>query len=124
MAWSRSVAHLRPRNVDRWPLRPRPPEGPTSAAIIVPAAPVLVPAESGLVIPVVAPVILVPPLTRRQEEVWLSLAMGASIKQTAMHLGLSPRTVETYRSQLMERLGIHDVASLTRAAVRLGRITP
>ena len=40
----------------------------------------------------------------------------------ASRLGLSVKTVETHRAQLMERLDVHDVAALVRLAVRLGLV--
>lgn len=57
-------------------------------------------------------------LTPRQVEVLKRLALGRSIKEIAFELQLSPKTVETYRAQIMERLGIHDLASLVRYAIR------
>jgi DNA-binding NarL/FixJ family response regulator len=39
-------------------------------------------------------------------------------------LGLSVKTVETHRTQLMQRLAIHDVAGLVRYAMRAGLINP
>lgn len=61
-------------------------------------------------------------LTARQLEVLKLLALGRSIKEIAFDLQLSPKTVETYRAQIMERLGIHDLASLVRYAIRNGLI--
>jgi DNA-binding NarL/FixJ family response regulator len=42
----------------------------------------------------------------------------------AAKLGVSVKTVETHRAQIMERLGIRDVAGLTRYALRTGMIGP
>ncbi len=61
-------------------------------------------------------------LTARQLEVLKLLALGRSIKEIAFDLQLSPKTVETYRAQIMDRLGIHDLASLVRYAIRNGLI--
>jgi DNA-binding NarL/FixJ family response regulator len=63
-----------------------------------------------------------PALTARQLEVLKLLALGHSIKEIAFNLQLSPKTVETYRAQIMDRLGIHDLASLVRYAIRNGLI--
>jgi DNA-binding NarL/FixJ family response regulator len=63
-------------------------------------------------------------LTPRQREVLQRVAEGASTKEIAFDLGLSPKTVEIHRRQLMERLQIHDVASLVRFALRAGLIDP
>ena len=63
-------------------------------------------------------------LTPRQREVLQLAAEGLSSKEIAQRLGLSYRTVEAHRAQLMERLGVHDLAGLVRFAVRVGLITP
>jgi DNA-binding NarL/FixJ family response regulator len=63
-------------------------------------------------------------LTPRQREVLQRIAEGNSTKEIAFDLGLSPKTVEIHRRQLMERLQIHDVASLVRFALRAGLIDP
>lgn len=57
-------------------------------------------------------------LTPRQSEVLKRLALGRSTKEIAFELQLSPKTVETYRAQIMERLEIHDLAGLVRYAIR------
>lgn len=63
-------------------------------------------------------------LTPRQREVLQLAAEGLSSKEIAQRLGLSYRTVEAHRAQLMERLGVHDLAGLVRFAVRVGLIRP
>jgi DNA-binding NarL/FixJ family response regulator len=63
-------------------------------------------------------------LTPRQREVLQLVAEGNSSKEIAHRLGLSPKTVETHRAQLMERLGLHDVSGLVRFAVRVGLVIP
>jgi len=62
-------------------------------------------------------------LTRRQREILQLIAEGHSTQEIAQMLSISVKTVETHRSQLMERLDIHDVASLVRYAIRMGLIT-
>jgi DNA-binding NarL/FixJ family response regulator len=62
------------------------------------------------------------PLTARQREVLGLVADGLCSKQIAQRLGISHKTVEAHRSQIMERLGLHDVASLVRYAVRTGLV--
>lgn len=64
------------------------------------------------------------PLTRRQREVLRLIAEGQTTKSMARALGISVKTVETHRAQLMDRLGIHDVAGLVRHAIRIGLIKP
>ena len=63
-------------------------------------------------------------LTTRQREVLQLIAEGDSTKDIARKLNLSVKTVETHRAQLMQRLGIHDVAGLVRYAIRIGLTTP
>ncbi len=63
-------------------------------------------------------------LTRRQREVLQLVAEGHSTKEIAKHLHISPRTVEMFRAQIMDVLDIHDVAGLTRYAIRMGMISP
>lgn len=61
-------------------------------------------------------------LTPRQIEILKMLADGCSSKQMAATLGLSSKTVDVHRGRIMERLGLHDVASLTLFAVRKGLV--
>jgi DNA-binding NarL/FixJ family response regulator len=61
-------------------------------------------------------------LTARQREVLQLIAEGQNTKDIAVHLNLSVKTVETHRKQIMDRLGIHDVAGLVRYAIRAGII--
>lgn len=57
-------------------------------------------------------------LTPRQREILQMIAEGWSTKQIARILRISVKTVETHRAQLMERLGIFDVAGLVRYALK------
>lgn len=59
-------------------------------------------------------------LTSRQREVLQLIAEGNTTKAIATRLGLSVKTVETHRAQLMERLDTHDIPALVRLAIRLG----
>jgi DNA-binding NarL/FixJ family response regulator len=59
-------------------------------------------------------------LTTRQREILRLIALGQTTKAIARTLGISVKTVETHRAQLMERLDIYDVASLVRYAIRNG----
>ncbi len=59
-------------------------------------------------------------LSPRQREILQLIAEGRSTKEIAQHLDLSVKTVETHRTELMERLGIHGVAGLVRYAIRTG----
>jgi len=62
-------------------------------------------------------------LSPRQREILKAIARGRTTKQIAYDLGLSAKTVETHRAQIMERLDIHDVAGLVRFSIRLGLIS-
>jgi len=63
-------------------------------------------------------------LTSRQREILQLIAEGTTTKEIAQKLGVSVKTIETHRTQLMARLDIHDLAGLVRYAIRLGLITP
>lgn len=63
-------------------------------------------------------------LTPRQREILQLIAEGQGTKEIAYKLGLSVKTVETHRSQIMDRLKIHDVPGLTRFAIRSGMVSP
>jgi DNA-binding NarL/FixJ family response regulator len=61
-------------------------------------------------------------LTDRQREILQLIAEGNSTKEIAAVLGLSTKTVEAHRTELMKRLDVHDVAGLVRYAVKTGII--
>jgi DNA-binding NarL/FixJ family response regulator len=63
-------------------------------------------------------------LTPRQREVLQLVAEGHTSKEIAEQLGLSFKTVEAHRAQIMERLGLQDLAGLVRFAVRVGLVIP
>ncbi|MFO1329850.1 MAG: response regulator transcription factor [Rubrivivax sp.] len=63
-----------------------------------------------------------PRLTPRQRDVLQLLAGGRSNKEIARQLGVSVKTVEYHRAELITRLDLHDVASLTRYAVAQGLV--
>jgi DNA-binding NarL/FixJ family response regulator len=63
-------------------------------------------------------------LTPRQREILQLVAEGKSTKEVAQVLGVSVKTVETHRSQIMDRLSIRDLAGLVRYAVRTGLVSP
>ncbi len=62
-------------------------------------------------------------LTARQREVLRLVAEGNSTKQVASRLGLSTKTVEAHRGAIMQRLGVRDLPSLVRLALKAGLIT-
>jgi DNA-binding NarL/FixJ family response regulator len=57
-------------------------------------------------------------LTRRERQVVQLLAEGKSTKEVATLLGLSVKTAETHRSNIMSKLGLHSVSELVLYAVR------
>jgi DNA-binding NarL/FixJ family response regulator len=59
-------------------------------------------------------------LSAREREVLQLTVEGHSITETAMQLRLSPKSVETYRSRLMAKLGIEDLPALVKFAIRHG----
>jgi DNA-binding NarL/FixJ family response regulator len=61
-------------------------------------------------------------LTSRESEVLQLVAEGSANKQVAAELGISIKTVEKHRQQLMDKLNIHDTAGLTRYAMTNGVI--
>lgn len=59
-------------------------------------------------------------LTRREKEILQLIAEGRSTKAVAHDLNLSSKTVESHRRQIMEKLGIHNIAELTKLAIKEG----
>lgn len=62
-------------------------------------------------------------LTPREREIMQLVAEGKSSVEIAQILQLSPKTVETYRSRLMEKLGVDNLAGLVKFAIQHGVIT-
>lgn len=62
------------------------------------------------------------PLSDREREVLQLVAEGKTTKEIATLLGISVNTAESHRSNLMEKLNIHDTAGLVRYALRNGII--
>lgn len=61
-------------------------------------------------------------LTERQREILRYVARGLSSKEIATALTLSEKTVVNHRARIMERIGVHDVAGLTRYAIGRGLV--
>ena len=80
--------------------------GATPSAATEPAAPILAAASARLDL-----------LTRRERDVLIGVAAGKTNKEIALDLGLSVRTVESYRESLIRKLGIPSAAGLTRFAI-------
>jgi DNA-binding CsgD family transcriptional regulator len=56
-------------------------------------------------------------LSPRETDVLRLLASGKTTKEAAAHLGISPKTAETYRSKLMIKLNLHSLAALVHYAI-------
>lgn len=63
-------------------------------------------------------------LTQREREVLKLIADGLSSKEIASKLGVSLKTIESHRANLMDKLDIHKVSGLVRFAVRAGLVAP
>ena len=61
-------------------------------------------------------------LTDREREILQLVAESHSTKEIASKLGISVKTVDNHRTNLMRKLNLHDVASLTRYALEVGII--
>jgi DNA-binding NarL/FixJ family response regulator len=59
-------------------------------------------------------------LSYRERQVLQMLAEGRSVSDIACTLSLSPKTVETYRARMLDKLGIRDLASLIKFAIQQG----
>ena len=64
------------------------------------------------------------PLTPRERQVLQLIAESKTTKEIAVLLEISVKTVETYRSRIMEKLGIHETAGIVRYAIRHGFVQP
>ena len=63
-------------------------------------------------------------LSPREREVLILVVEGRTSREIARAIGVQPSTVDTYRSRIMAKLGIEDLPSLVRFAVRHGLIKP
>jgi DNA-binding NarL/FixJ family response regulator len=61
-------------------------------------------------------------LTARERQVLIGVAEGHTNREIAKQLGISPRTVESHRENLMKKLGVRTVAGLTRLALEAGLV--
>jgi DNA-binding NarL/FixJ family response regulator len=62
------------------------------------------------------------PLTTREREVLQLVAEGKTTKEIAAQLGISAKTADSHRTNIMEKLDIHDTAGLVRYAIKRGII--
>lgn len=72
-------------------------------------------------LPVTRPTLEVP-LTEREQEIARLVAAGQMSKEIAAKLNLSVRTVEKHRANIMEKVGVREVASLTRWCIQAGLV--
>jgi FixJ family two-component response regulator len=63
------------------------------------------------------------PLTRREREVLEQFTSGASNKEAGRHLGISPRTIEDHRANIMKKLGARNAADLIRMVLTAQRVS-
>jgi PAS domain S-box-containing protein len=63
-------------------------------------------------------------LTERERQVLVLIATGKSTKEAATQLGISYKTADSHRSRILEKLGIHETATMVRYAIRSGLIEP
>ena len=63
-------------------------------------------------------------LTPREAQVLTLIAEGKSTKEAAVILGISYKTADSHRTRLMDKLDVHETASLVRCAIRMGLVKP
>jgi len=61
-------------------------------------------------------------LTERERQVLVLIAEGKSTKEAAVRLGISYKTADSHRSRILEKLNVHETASMVRLAIRAGLI--
>lgn len=62
-------------------------------------------------------------LSQREREIFQLTAEGKTSAEIGLVLFLSPKTIETYRSRVMRKLGVGDLPSLTKLAIQYGLIS-
>ena len=62
------------------------------------------------------------PLSRREKEILQKVAFGATTREVAMDLGISPHTVKTHLERIFEKLGANDRAQAVAIAIRSGLV--
>jgi PAS domain S-box-containing protein len=63
-------------------------------------------------------------LSKREREVLSLIALGYATKEAAAKLGVCYKTADSHRSHVLQKLGVHETASLVRFAIRCGLIAP
>lgn len=80
--------------------------------------------KRGVFVPNEESVKLMLALTERERQVLVLIANGKSTKEAAAQLGISYKTADSHRSRILEKLGVHETASMVRYAIRAGLIEP
>ncbi|HEY2017455.1 MAG TPA: LuxR C-terminal-related transcriptional regulator [Bryobacteraceae bacterium] len=80
--------------------------------------------KRGVFVPSEDSVKMVLALTERERQVLVLIANGKSTKEAAAQLGISYKTADSHRSRILEKLGVHETASMVRYAIRAGLIEP
>ena len=62
-------------------------------------------------------------LSQREHEILKLVAEGKTSREIAERLSISPKTVDTYRSRLMHKIGVKNLAGLVKFAIRHGLIS-
>ena len=62
------------------------------------------------------------PLSQRERLVLTAIAEGRTSKEIAKLLNIKPKTVETYRARISEKLDLHSIADMTRYAMKVGLV--
>jgi len=63
-------------------------------------------------------------LTDRERQILVLIADGKSTKEAALRLGIGYKTADSHRGKILEKLGVHETASMVRYAIRAGLIAP
>ena len=63
-------------------------------------------------------------LTERERQILVMIAQGKSTRTAAESLGIRYKTADSHRSRILEKLGVHETASMVRYAIRAGLIEP
>jgi len=80
--------------------------------------------KRGVFVPNEESVRMVLALTERERQVLVLIANGKSTKEAAAQLGISYKTADSHRSRILEKLGVHETASMVRYAIRAGLVAP
>jgi DNA-binding NarL/FixJ family response regulator len=63
-------------------------------------------------------------LTTREKQIAMMLAAGRTSKEAAFELGISPRTAEAHRQQVLSKLGLKSAVELAHVMIATGQLSP